>query len=351
MRLCTPFFVPHIGGMERALYRMMVALSRRAWNVTIDTSELTPHGNVDLDVTRVGATLEDWAGSLHGRLSSADAAHTTLLFASLGPGTGQQQLLAGSDFRERGGYTVWRTPTADHAYRNLAANGDGPTKAFDVIVANSQASALMTQKVVPRVPVTVVPNLLLDEELKEHDAAILRPRSADLSWAGRVEPRKQPRLVSALLNRAARSGLTVLVQPVPSYGNRALFDEFCRSLDPRIRIHQPTVGMHPDIAAATVFLHLSTREGSPNSLLEASSRGQGILASDIPECRELLSRYEDVGWITASDQFEGKLQILLSRPDSVRCRSVAAQRIRDNCNESAIAALWSTALDRGCDRD
>ncbi|MBM7510225.1 glycosyltransferase involved in cell wall biosynthesis [Nocardioides salarius] len=344
LTLYTPFFVPHIGGMERALYRITTALSRRSWIVHIDTSELTPPDIKHQAITRSGASLVEWADGVQRRTLRLDPEHGPILFASLGPGTGLQQLAAASEFRKRGGHSIWRTPTADHASRNLVEHPGKAASAFDRIVANGNASAVMTRSAVPGVPVSVVPNLLLDEEVKGHDEDLASPRRADLAWAGRVEARKQPEQLAACLNRAARKGLVVVAQPVPSFGNLTMYDQFCDSLDDRVRLLQPTNGMHRDIAVASVFLHLSTREGSPNSLLEAASRGQWIIASDIPECRELLQDYPAVAWLTNFHDFDHHLVAHLAREDSVDMRIGMVQRIRERHNEETVVGMWGAVL-------
>lgn len=342
--LCTPFFVPHIGGMERALHRITIALRRRHWDVTVYTSQHTPPHNDQLPVKRAGNTLGAWADSIPAHIRSVDPEAAAVLFASFGPGTAEQQMLAGSEFRDRGGLSIWRTPTADHARRNVTGRALELRHAIGRVVANSRLSADMTQEAVPEVPVSVIPNLLLQEEIAHHDEDLVSPRSADIAWAGRVEPRKEPALLVAALNRAARLRKSVVAQPVPSYRNLNLYQQFCSALDKRVEILQPTDGMHTKVARASIFLHISSREGSPNAVLEAASRGQKILVSHIPECRELLTGLKAVAWLHTPNDFQDVFAQLLARPDSTTIRRNDASLIRLRHSETAITQAWHRIL-------
>ncbi|WP_175611257.1 glycosyltransferase family 4 protein [Mycobacterium sp. SP-6446] len=345
--LVSPFFVPHIGGMERALHRIMIALKRRHWDVSVYTSHHTPQYDDQVPVKRACSTLSEWADSIPAHIRAVDPDRTAVLFASFGPGTGEQQLLAGSEFRERGGLTVWRTPTADHARRNISGQPLQLRRAIDRVVANSRSSQAMTQEIVPEVPVSVIPNLLLEEEVAQHDEDLISPRSADIAWAGRIEPRKQPGLLVEALNLAVRIGKNVVAQPVPSHGNTNLYEQFCGALDKRVETLKPTDGMHRNVARASVFLHISSREGSPNSVLEAASRGQKILVSDIPECRELLTGLEAAAWLHAPRDFEDAFARLLARPDSISARRSEASLIRRRHSEAVITESWHRILTPG----
>jgi glycosyltransferase involved in cell wall biosynthesis len=285
--IITPFYAPHIGGMEFALARIAHAIRARGVDVQVHTSELTPKTK-EAGVTRTGSTLEGWALSVTQATRSLNPKNDVLLFASFGPGTADQQLTAAAEFRAKGGTVIWRSPTADHAQRNLADRGKEAQNAFSCIVTNSSASAAFTSKIFPNIRIRVVPNLLLDTEVEHARALVSEPRSVDFAWAGRIEPRKSPMTLAAMFNGLVRSGYTAAVQAAPSFGRQDLLESFLTELDPRVEQLSPAPVIAERVEQSSVFLHLSAREGSPNSVLEAAAKGQNVLASNIPECVELL---------------------------------------------------------------
>lgn len=345
-RVCivTPFYIPHIGGMERALARLAGALRRTGWGVEVFTTGPEPE-NEDHGVVRVDGPLEEWARHVPALLARLDPARDVVLFSSFGPGTAVAQLQAGRHYLERGGHTVWRSPTADHASRNLRSMADQAALSIGSIVANSGASAQMTRAALPGIPVQVVPNMLLPEEINVHWTQALTPREIDFAWAGRVEPRKKPIELALLFNHLTRSGYTVAVQPVCSYRREAGFSEFLKTLDARVEVHPAATEVAERIARASVFVHTSSREGSPNSVLEAASRGQAILVSDIPECTELLHGLPGIGRLPENRHPEdADLLSLLSSGGTLSDRCARATAVHARHGSTGVIDRWCQIL-------
>jgi glycosyltransferase involved in cell wall biosynthesis len=338
--IVTPFYAPHIGGMEFALARIAVAIRARNVDAQVHTSELTPE-TAEFGVTRLGATLEQWAASIPVVVRSLDPKRDILLFASFGPGTADQQLSAAAEFRARGGKVIWRSPTADHAQRNLAGRAAEARAAFSCIVTNSFASAAFTSRVFPDIDIRFIPNLLLDKEVERAGALALEPRSVDFAWAGRTEPRKSPLAIAGMFNALVSNGYTAAVQAAPSFGRNDLFETFIKELDPRVEQLSPAPDIADQVERSSVFVHLSTREGSPNSVLEAVAKGQNVLASDIPECVELLKGVPGTTLTNKIGQSDRELLELLNsgRDPVLRAERNAIMTARHS--EGLVVSRWN----------
>lgn len=351
LNIVSPFYYPHIGGMEFALRRIAKALQGMGCDCRVHTSSLTPRYPADQDgddqdgddqeVLRVDGGLTAWAAAVPAFARTCDPSADVLLFASLGPGTADRQLAAAREFRRRGGVTVWRSPTADHAIRNVADCADLLHEAFDRVVANSAASAAMTRQALPGVDVRVIENLLLDSELDRGARLGEEPRSVDVAWAGRIEPRKRPLELRAALNALVASGRTVAAQAAPSYGRQALFDEFVAGLDPRVRRVPPSIRLGDVVEHARVQLHLTLREGSPNAVLEALSRGQAVLVSDIPECAELVAGFPGAVMLPGSEVPAAALEQAVAAGSDVAQRRARIALVRRRHGEKHLAQRWS----------
>jgi len=87
--------------------------------------------------------------------------------------------------------------------------------------------------------------------------------------------------------------------------------------------------VRPAIAAATVYVLPSYREGTPRSVLEAMSQGRAIITSDAPGCREtvepnvngLLVPVQDVNALASA------MLSLVEQPATVASMSIQSRRI------------------------
>ncbi len=342
--ICTPFYRPHIGGMEFALGRLATALRRRGLRVDIETSILTPASD-ESGVHRNGATLTEWATYVGDVIKGLNVVTDQAMLTSFGPGTATPQLEAAAAFRRQGGRVLWRSPTADHAERNLNGIQRLVSQAFSEVVVNSRGSASRTLRALPGARVHVIANLLLDAEVSRLGAIARRPPEGTVAWAGRVEPRKNPRQLSRVLNNLAELGIDVHAQPAPSIRREAEWADFIDSLDSRVHVYPPSPVLAPAIERAAVFFHTSRVEGSPNSVLEAMVRGQAVIVSDIPECKELIKMVP--GAITFANEraVPGLVRGLTARESRTPgIRLERHFRAIEGHREEPVAAKWFEVL-------
>lgn len=339
--IVTPFFWPHIGGMEKALYRIAVALHRCGVDVSVVTSRLSPRAHNPFPVVYQGDTLQDWADSLHEEITVARAER--LIFSSLGPNTAEQQLAVALTCRARGALTALRVPTSDHLARNMTPLDI--VDAFEFVIANSAYSLDRSKPFFPGAEYHVIHNMILEVEHQRNLADVASPRSASVAWCGRVELRKRPMELARLLNACAEAGMTVAAQPVRAYGRDADYRAFVGSLSNRVSIAEPSPRVDDSVRRASVFLHMSGREGSPNAVLEAMDRGQGVVVSDIPECVELVAGAPQGACLV--DSIEADIAIIASlvhRTESVGSRELQSAHVQNEFSEVFAGRRWSEVL-------
>lgn len=290
--IITPFYPPSIGGMENAVERIAVGLSRQGVVVEVHTSlvncaETTclDQSVVNLTVVRSGHSLVAWglAAQEWAKERNPDA----VILTSFGPDYRDQMISICRNFRYQGVRVVWRSPTSDHAKRNLASRLLDISALLDVVVANSAASAHDTEETLA-MPVEVIPNMLLGEELEAARVDSELERLAGMTWVGRVTARKNPLAMARILRDFSKEYL-VCVQAAPAYGEDGLFDAFLDALGPRVTVAPPGSVPPLEVRLAATFIHLSSVEGSPNAVLEACARGSFPLVRSIPACVELVA--------------------------------------------------------------
>lgn len=344
--IITPFYPPNIGGMERAVERLAIALTRVGVVVDIHTSRIgsNPGGyqyrpTENLTVVRSGESLAEWG--VMARDWAKSGTPDVVIVTSFGPDYFSSMIEICRNMRGRDIRVVWRTPTSDHAKRNIAPASMDVSILLDAIVANSHASARQTEEVLG-MPVETIPNLLLSEEIAAAHADSQGERLAAVSWIGRVAARKNPMALALVLNQLSRD-YEVCIQATPAYGEHNLFDNFMTAISPRIIVAAPS--LEPPLAArrAATFLHLSEVEGSPNAVLEACSRGIFPIVKDIPACAELLEGLQSALVGQSSDPIEPLVRQLIraSTPESREFQhNIVAQRH----GERAIAERWKEVL-------
>jgi len=343
--IVTPFYPPSIGGMERAVERLAIALSRTGVEVEVHTSVVIDGDGCDRDsssgpiVCRKGESLQSWGNEAENwvRARSADA----VLVTSFGPDARRSMINICEGLRRRSVRTVWRTPTSDHARRNLASPEIETRQLFDLVVANSAASGRCTEQILG-IPVTVIPNLLLMEEL---EAALIDARSerwADVVWVGRVSARKNPMVLARVLNELAEHQV-VSVQAAPAYGEMTLFRSFMTALSPLVKVASPSLSQPLEVRRGRAFVHLSGVEGSPNAVLEACARGMFPILKDIPACVELV---EGLHARLIEDLSTPILPLVktLAEMSTKQTRLDQHSAIAARHNEENIVSLWLEAL-------
>lgn len=341
----TPFFPPHIGGMERALRRIASAVSATGHEVHVHTSQIGAADAPESDknhyvVHREHVRLENWAAA--ARHWASGAGLDALMVASFGPDTRTAMGAMALEQQARGVRTVWRSPTADHAFRNLSGEFAGLLEGIDIIVANSEASAERTSDAIHRT-VHVIPNLLLDDEIKGAALDAQAPRMCDVAWVGRVSPRKRPEQLLEILRRLADAGLDVHVQATHGYGEAELYERFIAALPTEVKRHGASYAQPVEVRRATVFLHVSEVEGSPNSVLEAALRGSIPITSDIPECRQLLAGTSSRFLVEGASDI-GEIVGEVSRLSTPEVRREQHRVLALRHNREAVTALWLSVL-------
>lgn len=183
------------------------------------------------------------------------------------------------------------------------------------------------------VPVTSAPNFLMiarllgDKGVREYvaAAAALKARypAARFSLAGYLDPSPDS-LTQAELDEAIGNGI-----------------EFLGQLD----------DVRPALAAASVYVLPSYREGTPRSVLEAMAMGRPIVTTDAPGCRQTVQDGVNGVLVQPRDvkSLAGAMQGFIDNPAMIESMGAASLlRVReifdvDRVNAATIAAAGLTA--------
>ena len=169
-----------------------------------------------------------------------------------------------------------------------------------------------------------------------------------LAFAGVLEPRKNPWQIIEL---AART--TDLSIRWTMYGEGPLMD--------RLKTHARAQGVSSRIAFPGwidlstqwtdihILVHPAVHEGAPNSVVEALGHGRPVLASNLPEIREILP--EDMCCDNNdADQWEQAVRWFVSDPDfrkHLRCEaSAAAAKLRFDWDAAVVKAVLGERSER-----
>lgn len=159
----------------------------------------------------------------------------------------------------------------------------------DAIIANSQAGKEFWEAITKRVPVQVIPNMVIPAEAPL-ECGTDRPNSVECLFVGRLDPEKnvgtmtswfasfargRPEAKLILAGTGAQAAEVVLVAEREGVANRVELLGF--------RNDVPSLMGH-----ARVLLSFGLFEGMPNVLIEAITAGTPAVVSDIPEHHALL---------------------------------------------------------------
>jgi glycosyltransferase involved in cell wall biosynthesis len=101
--------------------------------------------------------------------------------------------------------------------------------------------------------------------------------------------------------------------------------------DGRLRYRGEKIDVRPDLAAASVFVLPSYREGTPRTVLEAMATGRAIITTDVPGCRQTIENGIH-GFLVkprSSHAIEEAMQRFVDDPElHIRMGSAALERAR-----------------------
>lgn len=127
--------------------------------------------------------------------------------------------------------------------------------------------------------------------------------------------------------------------------SQAVIDEWQQTGD--ITWHGALADVRPAIAAASVFVLPSYREGMPRSVLEAMSMGRPIITTDVPGCRQTVEHGTNglLVPVRNAEALAAAMQQFLDDPELVREMGVKSRCIAEDkydvlkVNERMMAAM------------
>jgi glycosyltransferase involved in cell wall biosynthesis len=131
------------------------------------------------------------------------------------------------------------------------------------------------------------------------------------------------------LHPNVRIGLAGWIDPGPHAITQADLDGFIAA---GVHYHGFLSDVRPAIAAYSVYVLPSYREGTPRSVLEAMSMGRAIITTDTPGCRQTVVHGEN-GLLVQPRDSGALLQAMLhfvQHPDRIPAMAAASRRIAED---------------------
>lgn len=291
--IITPFYYPHIGGMERSIYNLAKGLTHNNIEVSIYTTIFGGEITQDLGhkiYQHPDLSLSSWAEGILEYILS----HRSLdfcIFGGLGIDIMNGLIPVFNYLHNVGVKTALRIPTSDHIQRHLGVDIFPEfLKKIDHFVCIDNLAVTYVQNFAFPSQIHYVPNGV-DLELFSNKKEWAQ-RKNKILYRGRLSKRKN---IDLILDTAEilQDEFQFILQGSESFGE----SEYYRRIMGRA-IALRNVEIIPeswhDISTyndAKYFVLPSQSEGCPNSLLEAMACELFCISSDIPENKTIIQSY------------------------------------------------------------
>jgi len=313
--IITPFFYPHIGGMERSLFNLANLINENN-SIIIYT---TKHGILKDDckfkvIRHQSNSLNTWSGSIIEFLKTYGP-FEAIIYGGIGKDVLKGVLESAEFSKQSKSRSFLRIPTSDHIKRHLGGlNAQEILQKFDHFVcidrlAQEELVNSFKIKKVHYIPNGVDSNIYSPIET-------FTSRASTILYSGRIARRKNVDIIVKLAKIFKRE-FNFIIQGSPSYGEQDYYSEIIDSFKEleNVELVETSWDNHKIYQRAGVFLLPSNVEGCSNSLLEAMSCELYCFASNIVENKIIVANYGTLFEINL-EEIENKLRKYLSSIDS-----------------------------------
>ncbi|MDX2180563.1 MAG: glycosyltransferase [Bryobacteraceae bacterium] len=240
----------------------------------------------------------------------------------------QMDILSAIAARFTGTKWVLREPSANFAHGGLKTRlRVRLAKGAAAIVANSKEGVRYWERTGS--DARLIPNGVPLDRFDRAEAAPGDGRKRIL-FAGRLQPFKNVRLLAQAFAEVMRRRPGVVAEIAGDGPERAAVAETIAAAGGGVIMRGVVADGAPYLKRADVFVSLSKLEGFPNTILEAMACGRPIVASDIPQHRDILA----APWarLVSPDRPEEAVAAILGTlddPDWARNRELARRRAGD----------------------
>jgi len=334
--LVTPYFAPHIGGVEKHVEELALGLARRGLNVEIITTDATgklPSSEkrdgllihrfpvlMNNDVFVTSPQLSRWLNAHAGRyaLLHAHAYHTPLaLQAALACRARGVPFIVTPHYHGTG-HTSFRK-LLHVPYRSL---GRWMLRQAKAVLCVSEVERNLIERDFPHnLPTRVIPNGVSLQDFEGVSPLEKHEHTMVVLAVGRLEAYKRVDLLVEAIPHLPHNYQVIIVGDGPQ---RAALEARINELDLDHRAlttgHLPRESLLRWFRSADVFVSMSSHEAFGMTLLESAGAGAGVVASDIPAHRE-VAKYlpaDHVSLVATSSSPADLAQAIVRRAEAQR---------------------------------
>ena len=289
--IITPFFYPHIGGMERSLFNLAKGLSESEDVFVYTTAFGGNKSKTEFEIVRENSgLLSNWAENICSFLSTSGP-FQAVIYGGIGRDVVNGIFNSLREVRKTGGKSFLRIPTSDHIKRHLLNKNMMELLAgFDHFVTIDLLAKDQLETELYFKNTTYIPNGV-DTDIYSPDKKF-EERRKNILYSGRVAKRKNVHLVLDLI-KSISSDYHFIFQGSESFGEKEYYNEIIRNLKniKNTTIIDPSWDNYQIYKEAGIFILLSEVEGCSNSILEAIASGVYPIVSNIPENKLILKNF------------------------------------------------------------
>jgi glycosyltransferase involved in cell wall biosynthesis len=346
--IVTPFFFPHIGGMEKSLFNLAKGLTKNGHEVIVYTTKFSTQELYDRLEFRVTTSknkdLITWSEGINGFIQDYND-FSVLIYGGIGKDVlrGIHSSLKKSS--KLGISSILRVPTSDHLQRHLRrVDKRKILELFDHFVCIDQIAVSYLKNDLSLDSVTYIKNGV--------DTNVYKPtksfdqRKNTFLYIGRISSRKRIEKVIEIANRLPKS-YRFIVQGSKSFGELKYYQEMVAILKNMDNIQLVNEGWdnYKLYQEAGYFVLPSTSEGCPNVILEAMATEVYCFTSNIPENKKLIGNDGTAINFDLDDYFFSIEEVLSTPNRNANNVKSGRKRVLNTLSFSHTLSSWERLLD------
>lgn len=345
--IITPFFYPHIGGMEKSLYNLAKGLTKKGHEIVVYTTKYsTQEVYDDLEfeiVTSKDLGLIDWSEEINSFIDKHNDS-SVLIYGGIGKDVLlgiQSSLIKSMELDIR---TILRVPTSDHLQRHLdKVDKRTVLNLFDHFVCIDEIAVSYLKNEISLDTVTYIKNGVDTSEYKP--ISNFESRKNTFVYIGRISSRKRIDKIIEIAKRLPH-GYKFIIQGSRSFGELEYYHKMMSTLKmiDNVELVKEDWDNSKHYQKAGYFVLPSTSEGCPNSILEAMASEVYCFTSNIPENIKLIGEYGTAIDFEKENYFEAICKILSMSENNAERAKTGRDRILSSLSFNHTLNAWENLL-------